>query len=118
MSAQEYGTAPNLHEIRRTKIEYHMPWGDGKQLQLSSTNHLSMSRCPHCSTANPTLAKMHQLSVQPMKHNFIAQVGGLPITWHIYICASCAGLVAGATMDNPQLVSTGPEQIYWIVPNP
>ncbi len=95
-----------------------MPWGEGKELQLTSTPHLSLARCPHCNTANPTISRVHQFGFQPMKKEFAAQVAGKQINWHVYVCASCAGLIGAGSLPEPGQIFQVPEQIYWIVPNP
>jgi hypothetical protein len=59
---------------------------------MQTTSHLPLSRCPHCNTANPTLQHIHSYNAVPMKTTLIPLPPGYVIQWHIYICASCAGI--------------------------
>jgi hypothetical protein len=94
-----------------------MPYGDAIALNLISTGHLALSRCPHCSTANPTLTRKTTVLAQPGKQHFLAQIGGGVLQWHIYCCESCAGLVAGAVRAIVAQSSIPVESnIWWLVP--
>jgi len=50
------------------------------------THNLVISRCPHCSVANPNLSYKHQLETN--NHS-----STLPRLWCIYACSSCGGVV-------------------------
>lgn len=59
---------------------------------LRLTRQLSLPRCPHCRVALPTLPQMHQFQVNAgnaNQHN---------LTWFVYTCSSCGGLVAGGCL--------------------
>ena len=66
--------------------------------------HLALDRCPHCGTANPTLSRRQTVNAQAGKGVFLSAESGQYLQWHIYICESCAGLVAaGAIVAGNQL---------------
>jgi hypothetical protein len=76
-----------------------------------------LSALQYCSTAHPTLQRVHVYNASPMKTTLIPLPGdGYLILWHIYICASCAGLVAAATTVSRNInhAMEGPAQ--WTVP--
>jgi Domain of unknown function (DUF4145) len=85
---------------------------------IKTTGHLGLSRCPHCNTANPTLNRIHNVNAFPMKATIIPFPGdGWLIQWHIYICASCAGLVAAALPIQRGLGGNAVEgESQWLVP--
>jgi hypothetical protein len=96
-----------------------MPLGDGRQLGLITTDHLGVERCPHCNTANPTLARRQWFYVQPRKAAYLTAIGGGHIQWHVYSCESCGGLAAAACLPSNQLVTSPQIQpAMWIVPAP
>jgi hypothetical protein len=93
-----------------------VPYGDARNSNIRTSEHLGLQRCPHCNTANPSIERRHFFVLQPSKAAF-----ELPsskwLQWHVYACASCGGLVAAATAviqahtNSPQ---TQPAE--WIVP--
>ncbi len=50
------------------------------------SQNLVISRCPHCSVANPNLSREHQLTTQD-------HTQGNPRKWAVYTCGRCGGLV-------------------------
>jgi hypothetical protein len=93
-----------------------MPLGDGKELGLTTTAHLGLQRCPHCNTANPTIARQHSLATTPSKTNYALALGSV-MQWHVYVCLSCGGLVGAATVISQNLVLLPqPFPIQWLVP--
>lgn len=98
-----------------------MPFGNANGLGLRTNQQLQMARCPHCSTANPTLVRRAKVDVQPQKESYAIQVGvqaGQFLQWHVYTCESCGGLVAaGAIVHNVHLKNAGfTAPVAWIVP--
>jgi hypothetical protein len=85
---------------------------------MKTTAHLPLSRCPHCNTANPTLQRVHNYNAIPSKTTLIPYQGdGYVIQWHIYICASCAGLVGAATTIARSMSGDPIEgHAMWLVP--
>lgn len=66
------------------------------------SQNLVLSRCPHCSVANPNLRQVHHL--QANNH-----IGNRPRIWAIYSCNSCGGLVtAWASNHNAEVVEHFP----------
>ncbi len=67
---------------------------------------LTLSRCPHCSIANPNLQQIHQTETQN-------HAGSNMRRWRIYKCGNCGGLVtASATQfDQParEIFPSSPE---------
>ena len=55
--------------------------------------NLAISRCPHCSVANPNLFKQHAL--QTNNHS-----NDLPRMWYVYVCGSCGGVVTAWGVNN------------------
>jgi hypothetical protein len=74
----------------------------------TTTPNLALARCPHCFTANPTLNRHHVLTVQSAKGGLAAIGGPHHIQWHIYICTSCAGLVAAGALVQGNQVQNPP----------
>jgi hypothetical protein len=96
-----------------------MPLGDGENLGLSTSDHLSFDRCPHCNTANPTFGRKHMFAVQPMKAAYANAAGvmGHWIQWHVYSCESCGGLAGAAALVPQGQINQGQRQrSRWIVP--
>lgn len=61
------------------------------------SQNLILSRCPHCSVADPNLFKQHQLDTND-------HAGKRPRRWFIYTCGRCGGLVtAWAVGDNKEV---------------
>jgi hypothetical protein len=93
-----------------------MPYGDARNSSIRTTEQLGLQRCPHCNTANPSIGRRHTFAVQPSKQAF-----QLPsdqwLQWHIYVCASCGGLVGAAI---PVIQAQGSvalnQPAQWIVP--
>lgn len=50
------------------------------------SQNLILSRCPHCSVANPNLRRQHHLDTNNHMSN-------RPRTWSVYVCGSCGGVV-------------------------
>ena len=86
---------------------------------VMTAQNLALDRCPHCFTATPTLNRQHVLSAQPGKAAAIAMTGpGEYLQWHVYICTSCAGLVAAAaTITGNQISYTTSLPAPRIVPD-
>ena len=84
---------------------------------VTTNAQLAINRCPHCNTANPTLARAHHLNAQPQKLALVPMSPGEWIQWHIYICGSCAGLVAAAVALPQSLISqVVARDAAWLVP--
>jgi hypothetical protein len=85
---------------------------------MKTTQHLALSRCPHCNTADPTLQCVHLYSAAPMKSTPIPfPADGYVIQWHIYSCASCVGLVAAAILAQRNMSNSAIEaEALWIIP--
>jgi Domain of unknown function (DUF4145) len=90
----------------------------GIAVMMKTTTHFNLPRCPHCNTANPTLQRVTQCNAVPQKTALIPFPGpGYYIQWHIYICASCAGLVAAATTIQQNYGHSPIEgPALWVVP--
>jgi len=97
-----------------------MPLGNTTGLKLSTTDHLQVDRCPHCSTANPTLIRRHVFYVQPKKASYLAAFpNNCFLQWHVYTCESCAGLAAVASRVAATQVQFPQNQAAeWMVPAP
>ncbi len=94
-----------------------MPLNNAVHLKLTTASHLSLSRCPHCFVANPNISRRHVVSAKPGKAELAAAVGQNMLQWHIYICETCAGLVAGATIAEERFIQTPLSQpLVWLVP--
>lgn len=63
--------------------------------RLSSQLHLS--RCPHCSVANPNLQQVHKLESTDL-------AGANHRRWSIYKCGNCGGMVTASASNFNQLV--------------
>lgn len=53
---------------------------------------LTLSRCPHCSVANPNLQQIHQ-------HETTNHEGGNLRRWRIYKCGNCGSLVTASASN-------------------
>jgi hypothetical protein len=82
-------------------------------VDLLATPHLILSRCPHCFTAVPTIDKITTCSAQPAND---PRGQAAQLLWHIYICKSCAGIVACATKTHIVRESEQ-NRVVWIVPS-
>lgn len=59
--------------------------------------NLLLGRCPHCSLANPNLAKVHHFDTNDHK-------GARPRKWAVYVCGGCGGaVIAWATNHNQEV---------------
>lgn len=92
-----------------------MPGTSPPGIRLSP--QLSLARCPHCMVANPNIHGIHQVQLQAHGNSPRA------LHWTIYACASCAGIVAGASIQPPQQVVIhrpgvpGPtNDCVWLIP--
>lgn len=65
---------------------------------VMTAQNLALERCPHCFTANPTLNRQQAITVQAAKTACVPANPGEYLQWHVYICNSCAGLVAAASV--------------------
>lgn len=85
---------------------------------MKTTQQLSLPRCPHCNTANPTIHRLGHHPMVPQKSSLIPFPGpGWVIQWHVYGCASCAGLVAAATVIDQRNSNSFIEgEVLWTVP--
>jgi hypothetical protein len=84
---------------------------------LVTNANLELARCPHCSTANPTLSRKHSLIAQAAKGHFVSPASGKWMQWHVYICESCAGLVAAGTVITANQINyTLAEPVVRLVP--
>jgi Domain of unknown function (DUF4145) len=94
-----------------------MPMLDGAELGLALNSNLALQRCPHCSTANPTISFRAHVVSKPGKAVHIAAAGGMNVIWSVYVCESCAGLVAAAGL-HPQTIPslTLGLAAKWVVP--
>lgn len=93
-----------------------MPYGDGRYLNIETTEQLGLDRCPHCNTANPSIGRRHVFVAQPCKAALRVR-GGYALQWHVYICASCGGLVGAAVPVLPEQGNMPVHQpALWIVP--
>ena len=61
------------------------------------SQNLVISRCPHCSVANPNLFKQHALQTHD-------HTGGNQRMWYIYTCGRCGGVVSAAAANHNQEV--------------
>jgi hypothetical protein len=61
------------------------------------SQNLVISRCPHCSVANPNLFKQHALETHDHK-------GGNKRMWYIYTCGKCGGVVSASAANHNQEV--------------
>jgi hypothetical protein len=99
-----------------------VPYGDGRELGLTTADHLSLQRCPHCNIANPNFGRRAIAAIQPGKPEFAALTGAInnrTLQWHIYLCSSCGGLAAAATLVPTMQANAGIVQpAVWIVPAP
>lgn len=50
------------------------------------SDNLLLARCPHCSTANPNLRRVHHAETTD-------HAGQTPRTWSVYVCGTCGGMV-------------------------
>jgi hypothetical protein len=112
---------PLLVIFRCNEIEWKgreaMPLGDGSDLNIPTTDHFALHRCPHCSTANPTIFRQTKINVTPKKPPFSLPAGQL-LQWSVYCCESCGGLVAAASQVSITAINmplTTPAK--WIVPS-
>ena len=84
---------------------------------LSVTEHLSLERCPHCSTAKPTLQREHTFEATPLAGSHAVPFNYL---WYVYTCKSCAGIVCAACVNfpNPRTSRTSHStgEVMWLVP--
>ena len=55
--------------------------------------NLIISRCPHCSVANPNLFKQHSFQTNNHANDF-------PRMWYVYTCGRCGGVVTAWGVDN------------------
>jgi hypothetical protein len=67
-------------------------------MAVTVSENLVLSRCPHCSVANPNLRRAHALET-------LAHDGSRKRFWGIYICGTCGGVVtaSGAGNNHPVL---------------
>ena len=61
------------------------------------SQNLVISRCPHCSVANPNLFKQHHLDTHD-------HTGGNKRVWAIYTCGRCGGIVTAWAANHNQQV--------------
>jgi Domain of unknown function (DUF4145) len=99
-----------------------MAIGDGSALGLRFEGQLGLPRCPHCNVANPALVHQYSLEAAPGRLNLMVRPGTSGYTWHVYVCRTCAGLVAGAAARMGSNAyfgqSAGVIPLQWIVPAP
>ena len=96
-----------------------MPLLDGTELNLTTTEHLGVDRCPQCNTANPMLTRRHWFYVQSRKPAYSTPIGGGYLQWHVYTCESCGGLATAACILPSNLVTAVPSRpAAWIVSAP
>ena len=57
------------------------------------SQNLIISRCPHCSVANPNLFKQHHLETHD-------HTGGNKRIWAIYTCGGCGGIVTASAPNH------------------
>src|SRR5687768_9856375 len=94
-----------------------MPILDGVELKLQLLAHLALPRCPHCSTAHPTIVHRQQFNVVPKRPDSLAIIGAKALQWVVYACESCGGLIAGAAaLDQNDRQRTPHAQ--WVIPTP
>jgi hypothetical protein len=97
-----------------------MPFGDADSLNLKTGPQLALARCPHCSTANPTLVRRVNFAVQPGKAAYADQIQVQIfrwLQWHVYSCESCGGLVAaGIVVEHSQMNAAVTGVAKWLVP--
>jgi hypothetical protein len=55
-------------------------------------NNLELKRCPHCSTANPNLSRIHDFETQDHQTKNRRY-------WRIYVCQTCGGAVSAYATD-------------------
>jgi Domain of unknown function (DUF4145) len=93
-----------------------MPYGDTDGLEINTGEQLQFARCPHCSTANPTISRRHVLSAEPRKESL--KIAPYFLQWHVCVCESCAGLVSAACIVAPGSIQTPQvHRAHWIVPS-
>ena len=93
-----------------------MPYGNAVGSGLRTAEHLSLQRCPHCNTANPTIHRRTNFAVQPQKEAHQIP-GNFFVQWHVYVCASCAGLVAAGVPVHPSMANAAQLlPVQWLVP--
>jgi uncharacterized protein DUF4145 len=85
---------------------------------LKITEQLNLARCPHCSTANPTIIRISQFQMEPHSP---AHAVPHPWVWFLYYCTSCAGVICAATMNARavppnQLGALRGTPVQWLVP--
>jgi hypothetical protein len=98
-----------------------MAIGDGQNLGLRFEAQLALPRCPHCNVANPALELKQNIDAAPARAQLMARPG-LAYQWHIYICRTCAGLIAAAAIRTSQNNYYGQSgntiPFYWMIPAP
>src|SRR5437879_2172088 len=98
-----------------------MPLGDGVELGLLASQHLSLKRCPHCAVANPTISNRVAFDATPARYETLKGLGA-SLHWSVYACATCGGLVAAAVLraGDGRFLGAQPGGFiaYWIVPRP
>jgi Domain of unknown function (DUF4145) len=94
-----------------------MPLGDGMDLNLEVAAHLALQRCPHCSTAHPTVSSHHSFGIVPKRPGALNSIAAHGLQWFVYTCESCGGLIAAAVPleRNGAVRATA---AYWVVPAP
>lgn len=60
------------------------------------SENLTLSRCPHCSVANPNLRRVHTFETR-------AHDGGRKRFWGVYVCGTCGGVVTAAASQDRAL---------------
>lgn len=94
-----------------------MPHGDGAHLALRTAEHLNLSRCPHCSAATPTFARMHNFLFAPKRVGVLNEKN--KYDWHIYVCNSCGGVICAATVvDSRTNTPVQTPNAIWLIPAP
>ena len=58
---------------------------------------LNLDRCPHCSVANPNLARQHHLETRD-------HTGAVRRMWAVYVCSNCGGVVTAWASNHGQTV--------------
>lgn len=95
-----------------------MPFGDGLELTFRNTTALPLARCPHCAVANPSLLRKVEVETAPARSPMSGVASSLH--WHVFVCQTCGGLVAGAlAKEKGQYLPSPIAPIYhWLIPSP